>query len=772
MLLSCSIFLLSASVLYYEIIVIRLLALSHWQPFVTLGLSTALLGFGMSGTILIWTGDLIFPRRRVWYPLLAAVTALSLRPVLDAASNLRLEPGLIIRDPAQWLYLGLLITILFIPFTLASLAMALPLLEKETVGKYYGWNLSGACAGIMLALAAMEYLEPSRLAVPGAAICLLACSTSLAHYSEKPLVSGIISAAVLTPFTLYPSHPLSFGPYKDISYARLLPESRIMFEEWGANGLLQAVGAPSLRSASGLSLRYSGGLPDQGLLYRDGDRAGTLIMAENETDKDLEYLKWQTSAAPYSILDSGAKVVLVGFDGGEEVARARLHQAAKVSVVEPDRSLATAVEEHPEFFRGWIYSPDVVAFIPLTARAFFSSRVPDADAVIFPLSGNMASTSAGISGAAENYELTVEGVKAVMSYVSSDGLIAIAGWNQAPPTGRWKIINLLKELPSLSGDDGTADRVCLVTSWSTHIFLIKKRGFTEAELALLGTFCDRRGFSLARGEELSSLGGGPGWKSSNLRGLSLDLRPPTDNRPYPWHTLKAKSLRFLVGGTREEVFPRIEWSFLFLIMTLALSGASALVLLVLSRPGRSGAGSPASSFIYFSCLGLGYLVVEVLLVKRAGIVFAPPAVAAAFVLAPFLLFSGIGSHAAGRMSYHPVRIRAVFVLIVPCVLGAYATPGIMAAAPGPVKLFLTTLALAPAAFLMGMPFPLALKHFSGQRETLVPWAWSISGYMSVIGSSLAGVLAVTKGFHALFLFGGACYLCAALLFDRAAARGP
>ncbi len=766
MLLSLSVFLLSAAVLYYEIVVVRLLALSHWQPFVTLGISTALLGFGISGTILMGTRNILFPKRRIYYPLLASLTALSLRPVLSAAGNLRLEPGLIIRDPSQWLNLGLLVSVLFIPFILASLALALPLLEKETVGKYYGWNLAGACAGVVFALLGMEHLDPSRLAIPAVVISALACSVSLVHYYGKPLRYGGLTIALLIPFVLYPSKPISFGPYKDISYGLLLPGSRVVLEEWGTNGMLQVVLAPSIRSASGLSMRYRGGLPDQGALYRDGDRIGTLILAGDETDKDLDYLQWQTAAAPYHILMPGAKVALVGFDGGEEVVRARVHEVARVAVVEPDESIGRMIRNHPELFRRWIFSPGFVSLVLSDVRSFFLSGTHENDAVIYPISGNMASTSAGISGAAENYELTVEGVSAALGTLSPNGLVAIAGWNQAPPTGRWKILNLLTEIPGLFKDDGFTGRVCLVTSWSTHMFLIKNRQFTPEELSRLSKFCDSRGFSLKESGELATLTSGQIGSTSDLWANTLDLRPPRDNRPYPWHTLKVSSLRYLLGGTREEVFPRIEWGFFFLIMTLVLSGTIAVILLVISRPGGGSPGASIPFFLYFSCLGIGYMVFEILLIKRSGIVLAPPAVAAAYVLAPFLLFSGLGSHTAGRIVIHPIRTRAVFLLIIPCGYAAYAALGFMVSISGPARLFLIPVLMAPAAFLMGMPFPLALKSFSTRRETLVPWAWAISGYMSVVGSSLAGVLAVTSGFGALLLLGTACYLLAALLFGK------
>jgi hypothetical protein len=50
--------------------------------------------------------------------------------------------------------------------------------------------------------------------------------------------------------------------------------------------------------------------------------------------------------------------------------------------------------------------------------------------------------------------------------------------------------------------------------------------------------------------------------------------------------------------------------------------------------------------------------------------------------------------------------------------------------------------------------------YETDRESLLTWAWALNGYSSVIGSSLAGVLAVTLGFESLLLLGTCCYMAA------------
>ena len=73
---------------------------------------------------------------------------------------------------------------------------------------------------------------------------------------------------------------------------------------------------------------------------------------------------------------------------------------------------------------------------------------------------------------------------------------------------------------------------------------------------------------------------------------------------------------------------------------------------------------------------------------------------------------------------------------------------------------ITTLAIAPAAFLMGMPFPSGLRRLEHIHSPSVRWAWSLNAAASVLGSAAAVVLAIYLGLRATLLIGGALYLCA------------
>ena len=81
--------------------------------------------------------------------------------------------------------------------------------------------------------------------------------------------------------------------------------------------------------------------------------------------------------------------------------------------------------------------------------------------------------------------------------------------------------------------------------------------------------------------------------------------------------------------------------------------------------------------------------------------------------------------------------------------------------PGALKIAVSLVLIAPLAFFMGMPFPLALVRVAAARSALVPWAWGINGCASVLSAILAILLAMSLGFSAVLLIAIGLYLVAA-----------
>ena len=74
--------------------------------------------------------------------------------------------------------------------------------------------------------------------------------------------------------------------------------------------------------------------------------------------------------------------------------------------------------------------------------------------------------------------------------------------------------------------------------------------------------------------------------------------------------------------------------------------------------------------------------------------------------------------------------------------------------------------LAPAAFLMGIPFPVAISRLAAAGGAAIPYAWAVNGFFSVAGASLASIGALWLGFRWTVVIGAVLYVVAGLLFRR------
>ena len=80
-----------------------------------------------------------------------------------------------------------------------------------------------------------------------------------------------------------------------------------------------------------------------------------------------------------------------------------------------------------------------------------------------------------------------------------------------------------------------------------------------------------------------------------------------------------------------------------------------------------------------------------------------------------------------------------------------------------IKMMLSVFLIAPLAFFMGMPFPVGLSRVAVSVPDFIPWAWGINGFASVMGASLATLLAIEFGFTVVVLFALGFYATAAVI---------
>ncbi len=266
----------------------------------------------------------------------------------------------------------------------------------------------------------------------------------------------------------------------------------------------------------------------------------------------------------------------------------------------------------------------------------------------------------------------------------------------------------------------------------------------------------------------------------------FDTRILTNHQPYFAAYIKVKDLPKFTD--RLELV-QDEWGYLLLWATLGIAAIFAFTLVlfplifgwrtIFSRyPGKFG------TMIYFLCLGLGYIIVEVGMIAHFILALSNATVSASVLITGMLVFSGLGSFVSERFldrarSVMPKIFLAIFLILTLYAFTIDYALDWIGTLPYALRIVLCLLLLMPPAFLMGFPMPTAMTTLGRLgKDHMFLWAWGINGCFSVIGAALVPIVATSFGLPAVVLAGrrrlsggAACLLLRAEAAPRRAACG-
>ncbi len=258
-----------------------------------------------------------------------------------------------------------------------------------------------------------------------------------------------------------------------------------------------------------------------------------------------------------------------------------------------------------------------------------------------------------------------------------------------------------------------------------------------------------------------------GWDDIASRYV-FDARPLTNDRPYFAAYVKPHDLPLLLD--RLEIV-QDEWGYLLLWATLGIATVAAVSLVAIPvifgwRTIFSHAPGKGRTILYFACLGLGYIVVEVGLIADYTLALNNATVSASILITAMLIFSGLGSLAAEQILDRARQVLPVILLAIGVILIGYGlfldrALVLIGTLPYGWRLLICFLTVAPPAFLMGFPMPTAMTWLARLgKEHMFLWAWGINGCFSVIGAAAVPLIATAFGLSRVLAVGGIAYLVA------------
>ena len=254
---------------------------------------------------------------------------------------------------------------------------------------------------------------------------------------------------------------------------------------------------------------------------------------------------------------------------------------------------------------------------------------------------------------------------------------------------------------------------------------------------------------------------------------SIDITPPTDDRPFFFQMLKLTDIPRLGLETifsNEEKLRVVPIATLGVLLTLV----SFLVLVFVLGPmwlrkRRSLESIKANKLflLYYACLGIGFMLIEVGLIQKFVLFLGHPTYSLAVVLSSLLLSSGLGSFATRHVEPEQAaksasRIGVLFIFLMPLYIGLLPyLHGNFMGLNQLLKIFLSIIGLFPIGLLMGTYFPLGVKlTVAHQAEPAIPWYWAVNGATSVFASVFAIAIGLQFGIRAELIGGWFVYLIA------------
>jgi hypothetical protein len=803
--LGFAVFLISAVVISYEILLIRLLSIIQWHHFVSMIISLALLGYGASGTFVALFQKWFVPRFGLFFTGNAVLCGLTMVGSFMAAQHIAFNPLEVLWEHRQLLRLIATYTVLFVPFFFGANCICIIFSRfKEQIHRIYRFDLCGAGTGALWIVLILFLFPPTNcLKILGAlgscAAGVFALSLPKSWVRKSALLLGLFGCAASL---FWPQAWLSprISEYKGLSLALRAPDTKILSEHFSPLGWLAVVRSPTIpfRYAPGLSLLCSLEPPAQLGVFTDGDSLSPITRYDGNSEQ-IAYLDCLSSALPYHLIEK-PEVLILGAGGGMDVLMALYHKAKRIDAVEVNPQVVDLVQRAHTSFAGHIYEREEVRVHVAEARGFVAGSAKTYDLIQVSLLDSFSASISGAGALNASYLYTVEALRDCIKRLETGGLLAITRWLKVPPRDALKLFGTAVSACYKLGMNDPGQHLAMIRSWKTTTMLVKKGVFTKLELSEIRSFCQERSFDIVYCPGISeaevnrfNLLEKPYFYRGAMALLGKErdeffdrykfhISPATDNQPYFFHFFKWRTLREILALKGQGGLPLLEWGYPMLLATLlqAVVMSFLLVLLPLVVFGRNSITRRFSArlVLYFFSLGLAFLFVEIAFIQKFILFLHHPVYAASAVLCAFLIFAGLGSGFSQRWSRHFKGLRPhldglpiastvsgigllslSYVIILPAVFQHWMPLS------NSWKIPISILLIAPLAFLMGMPFPLGLGRVAQAKPDFIPWAWGLNGCASVLSAILATILSIHYGFNVVIGLALILYsVCALLLW--------
>ncbi|MFH1642883.1 MAG: hypothetical protein ABIC04_08365, partial [Nanoarchaeota archaeon] len=717
----------------FEIITTRATKIAFGNNFQFIILSLAILGIGIGGMIVYFFFNKLAQQK---------VAAAFLMSVI-AYAILILLPFLVL--PYRIMYVEIFVKILF--FILAFLFYVAAGIYISLVFRYYSENVSklyfitlaGSAAGAIGALALFNAVGTETTIAFMFLIGMSAIVSQIAY--NNPGKKVIVAAAIIIILALLAFNFLP--PLVKIACDNVTPliglNTISLASESNAYSQVDTYKTSILNLFKGEESVFNPKFnpKNQGAVEIFSsviDCIGATDMGKTDDLSNFNFLKRSLTYFPYHI-NNYSQALVLGSGLGIDTTKSVIAGTGKVTAVEINPLIVGM--SHKLDAENNVYDLPNVEVHVHEARSFVAATKQKYDLIYISSIKRYGGLGLKPYAFSENYLFTKEAFELYLSHLNQDGILFLSDLTWF--TQRYTDTMIKRFL-----DKGLnpADHIIMVIGTDKRSsVLVKNEPFTKKEKNKIVAKASNLNFEAKFLTE------------EDIK-ISDKVISITDDRPFYWNR---DTIKNILQGTTEyselenkknETF--ISLSNLFVLLLAAFIVYIAMFSLPLVKH-RHTAKKALCFLLYFSSLGIGFIIFELVFIQKFTLFLANPSTSLALVLASVLVFSGIGSLFTQKVTAEGAvkRMRAIilslsvfmalFVFLIDYVF-RYVHLDLA------VKAIISIAILAFPSIMMGMPFPLGIKIINKANPHLIPWMWGINGVATVVGSAASMILAIIFGF--------------------------
>lgn len=781
-------FLVSISLVGVQFSLMQTLVFSQWSHFAGMVISVAMLGFAASAIAVSLKKDFLIKNKNAIIPLSICSCSLLvvLVPSVVNSEILMFDTLLIFSQTKHFIRLITVYLYLFMIFFSGAITIVIIFTDFPLkINKLYFANLIGSgCGTILSAIMASQFFPKTSFSIFAV---ITALALIFATTSKKKIIPFLVVIFTLVTFNLLILSPLpGISQYKSLAKTLTLPDAEIVLSKPTSHGILNIVQSQNLRYAPGLSLSYIGEINAHSAVFVNGNIvANNSFFSKNDPSHIFQY---STKNIPFVMGNRFNRTALMYPGSYAKVALAYKNNAETIEIIEPNVSLFYINKNHFANINDSLLHSERVKFHNKSARSFLASTPHKYDLIYVNMPDAFGGSS-GLFAHKPQYHLTIEAFQNMWYILDDDGFITLSCWLDYPSRTPLRIFATLANMLTYSVENPQL-HIVAVKNWSHITFLVKKTPFTQHEIDSIEIFANKMmfdivvapfGVALQNRDKFNQVPDAAFYQIidsimvgnfSILDKYLFNISPTTDNNPFFLNFLRLKNLQKIINHIDIQSLAFFETGFIFSVISVIKTVLISFVLIIIPliffkiKQNNMAHGGIKKIILYFACLGVGYIFIEILMLQRLSYYLETHILAAPITIGTLLVSSGFGSYYSPIFAKTKKRLFLTFSLITLTIL-AYTFLGnsfIISTISLPllIRCFFAIFFVSFLGFFLGIPFPSGLTAVAKKSNHLVPFAWGINGCFSVVSASVVLLISVSAGYKIVLLISILCYMLAAL----------